>query len=69
MDKDEILYRFSILLDETIEEGDTENTEVSWAMFKKAVRLLASLDIKKATEFVECFEGTLKYYNYLQIPF
>lgn len=65
MNKDEILYKFNALLDETIEEGDKENMEVSRAMFKKAVCLLVSLDAKKADEFVECFEGTLKYYNYL----
>lgn len=65
MNKDEILYKFNALLEETIEEGDKENMEVSSTMFKKAVCLLASLDVKKANEFVECFEGTLKYYNYL----
>ena len=65
MSKEDILYKFGILLDETIEEGDKENMEVSYAMFKKAVCLLTSLDIKRAEEFVDCFEGTLKYYNYL----
>lgn len=65
MGKDEILYRFNALLDETIAEGDKENMEVSRAMFKKAVCLLVSLDADKADEFVDCFEGTLKYYNYL----
>lgn len=65
MSKDEVLNKFNALLDETVEEGDKENLDVSYAMFKKAVCLLASLDAKQADEFVDCFEGTLKYYNYL----
>ena len=65
MNKDEIIHKFDVLLDETIEEGDKESMEVSRSMFKKAVCLLTALDSKKAEEFIECFEGTLKYYNYL----
>lgn len=65
MNKDEILYKFGVLLDETVAENDKENLSVSYAMFKKAICLLAAVDAKQACEFVECFEGTLKYYNYL----
>ena len=65
MSKEEILRKFNCLLDETVDEGDKENLDISNAMFKKAVCLLASLDEKQANEFVDCFEGTLKYYNYL----
>lgn len=65
MGKDEILHRFNALLDGTITEGDSEDLSVSYAMFKKAVCALATLDLKCAEEFVDCFEGTLKYYNYL----
>lgn len=59
------MHKFVVLLDSTIEEGDKESMEVSRDMFKKAVCIIASLDLKKAGEFVECFEGNLKYYNYL----
>lgn len=65
MNTEDMLYKFNTLLDETVEDGDKENLDVSYSMFKKAVCLLASLDPKKAEEFVECFEGTLKFYNYL----
>lgn len=65
MGKNEVLYRFGALLDDTIKEGDKENMDVSRAMFKRAVCLLASVDVEKANEFVDCFDGTLKYYNYL----
>lgn len=65
MNKDEITNRFNHLLDDVIAEGDKESMEVSRAMFKKAVCMLTHLDIKKAHEFVSCFEGTLKFYNYL----
>lgn len=65
MDKDKILYRFDTLLTRIIEENDKENMEVSRSMFKKAVCLLASLDTQKANEFVDCFDGTLRFYNYL----
>lgn len=65
MTKDEILNKFNDLLDETVEDGDKENLGVSYAMFKKAVCLLYVLDSKRAEEFVSCYEGTLKYYNYL----
>ena len=34
-------------------------------MFKKAVELLADTNLKDAKELVECYEGTLKYYNFL----
>lgn len=60
-----IFYKFSSLLSDTIEEGDKENMEVAETMFKKAVQTLIDLDQDKAQDFLECFEGTLKYYNYL----
>lgn len=65
MSKDEIFHKFNNLLDEVVEDNDKENLDVSYTMFKKAVCMLASLDPKQAGEFVDCFEGTLKYYNYL----
>lgn len=65
MNKDEILNRFNSLLDEVVEDNDKESLDVSYAMFKKAICMLASLDSKQAGEFIDCYEGTLKYYNYL----
>ena len=63
--KNEILTRFSLLLEEIEENRDAEDLAVSRDMFKKAVDLLADTDVRKAGEFVECFEGTLKFYNFL----
>lgn len=65
MDKDIILYRFSGLLTDTIEERDDESMRVAEQMFKKAFQMLIELDADKAQNFMECFEGMLKYYNYL----
>lgn len=65
MDKEMILHKFNSLLSDTIAEGDEENMRVTEAMFRKAVQMLIDLDEAKGKDFVECFEGTLKYYNYL----
>ena len=65
MTKDEILHKFNYLLDETISRQDNKEMEISRTMFKKAVCIISRYDLSKAEEFVECFEGTLKYNNYL----
>ena len=65
METSMILPKFASLLSDTIAEGDDENMMVAETMFKKAVQMLAELDADKAKDFVECFEGTLKFYNYL----
>ena len=65
MSKEDILHKFDYLLDKTISKQDKEEMEISRAMFKKAVCIIASYDLNKAEEFVECFEGNIKYNNYL----
>lgn len=65
MNKEAIIGKFNVLLDEIILDGDTDDMETSRAMFKKAVAMLANTDAKQAEEFLCCFEGTLKYFNYL----
>lgn len=65
MSKEDILHKFNYLLDETISKQDKESMEISRAMFKKAVCVISNYDVNKAEEFVECFEGNLKYNNYL----
>lgn len=65
MGKEEIISRFNRVLDEVISEGDRESMEVARGMFRKSIVMLADTDTKRANEFVECFEGNLKYYNYL----
>lgn len=65
MSKDELIGKFNILLDEVILDGDADDMETSRAMFKKAVAMLANIDSKQAEEFLCCFEGSLKYFNYL----
>lgn len=65
MDKDMIFYKFSSLLTDTIAEGDEESMKVAESMFKKAIQMLIDTNADRAADFLECFEGTLKYYNYL----
>ena len=65
MSKEDILHKFNYLLDETISKQDKESMEISRTMFKKAVCIISNYDVNKAEEFVECFEGNLKYNNYL----
>lgn len=62
---EDILRRFENLLDETISKGEKKEMELSRTMFKRAVFLLAQADEKKANDFVECFEGSLRFHNYL----
>ena len=47
MNKDEITNKFNHLLDDVIAEGDKESMDVSSTMFKKAVCMLAHLDVKR----------------------
>lgn len=42
-----------------------EDVEVCLCMFKKAVLLLADTNLRTTKELIECFEGNLKYYNFL----
>lgn len=65
MDKKELLDKFHALLLEVKNSGDSEDIEVSLDMLKKAFILLAEANIRSAKELVECYEGSLKYYNFL----
>lgn len=65
MDKKELLDKFHALLLEVKNSGDSEDIEVSLDMLKKAFNLLAEANIRSAKELVECYEGSLKYYNFL----
>lgn len=65
MDKKELLDKFHALLLEVKNSGDSEDIEVSLDMLKKAFILLTDANIRSAKELVECYEGSLKYYNFL----
>lgn len=65
MDKKELIDKFHALLLEVKNSGDSEDIEVSLDMLKKAFNLLADANIRSAKELVECYEGSLKYYNFL----
>ena len=65
MNRDELINKFCSLFTEAKNSGDTEDCEVSLSMFKKAVCLLADTNLRSAKELVECYEGNLKYYNFL----
>lgn len=65
MDKKELLDKFCVIFTEATTSGDSDDIKVSLCMFKKAFDLLADTSAKDAKELVECYEGTLKYYNFL----
>lgn len=65
MDKKELLEKFCSLYTEATTSKDAEDMRVSLAMFKKAVKLLTEVSFRDAKELVECYEGSLKYYNFL----
>ena len=65
MDKKELLEKFCTLFTEATTSKDEEDIRVSFAMFKKAVKLLIEVSFRDAKELVECYEGSLKYYNFL----
>ena len=45
--------------------NDKEDIVMSMDMFKKTFLLLADTNFRDAKEVYECFDGTLKYYNFL----
>ena len=65
MDKKELMAKFCTLFNEVKNSSDPEDCEVSLLMLKKAVCLLATVNLRSAKELVECYEGALKYYNFL----
>lgn len=65
MDNKELLDKFYGLLMEAKHSGEKDDVEVSFCMFKKAAQLLADTNLRSFKELVECYEGNLKYYNFL----
>lgn len=65
MDKKELLEKFCSLYNEVKNSPDSENIHVAIGMFKKAFHLLADTNIRGAKEIVECFEGTIRFFNFL----
>lgn len=65
MDKKELLDKFCALHTEAKNSGASEDIEVSLSMFKKVMCVLAELNLRSAKELLECYEGNLKYYNFL----
>lgn len=65
MNEKELLEKFHSLIHEVISSGEKEDVEVALKMFKNSVCLLAEASPKDAKCLLECFEGTLKYYNFL----
>lgn len=65
MDKKELLEKFCLIFHEVKKSRKIEDSEVSLLMFKKAVELLAEANLRSAKELIECYEGTLKYNNFL----
>lgn len=57
--------KFCLLYTEVMTSKDPEDMVIAMHMLKKAVHHLAELNLRGAKELVECFEGTLKYYNFL----
>lgn len=65
MDKKELLDKFYGLLMESKYSGEKEDIDVSFCMLKKAALFLADINLRSLKELVECYEGNLKYYNFL----
>lgn len=65
MDKKEILEKFWSLMLYAKQSGKTEDIEVSMMMFGKAVGMLADANVKFAKELLECYEGNLKFWNFV----
>lgn len=65
MDKKELTDKFYSLLMSVKSSGEKEDIEVSLDMFKKAVLLLSEVNLRSMKELIECYEGNLKYCNFL----
>lgn len=63
MSKKELLDNFYKLLKVT--KSEREDIDISLSMFKRAIDVLAELNIRSAKEIIECYEGNLKYFNFL----
>lgn len=65
MDKKELLDKFCLLFAEVKNSRDSETIEVALHMLKKAMSFLLDSNVRIAKELIECFDGNLKYYNFL----
>lgn len=65
MDKKELIDKFCDVFNEATSANDAEDIKVSLDMFKKTFIVLADTNIKDAKELLECYEGTLEFYNFL----
>lgn len=65
MTKEEVLSKFHSLHNEIIMENDSEDIVISLHTFKKTFVALADVNPRLAKEMLECYEGTLKYNNFL----
>lgn len=65
MDRKELLDKFCLLLAEVKTSKDPEDVEIALHMLKKAICMLSEENLHRAKELFECFEGTLKYDNFL----
>lgn len=65
MDKKELIERFHSVHNEAISSKDVEDMHIASTMFIKTFEELTECNVREAQEIVECYEGTLKYYNFL----
>ena len=65
MTKDELMDKFCSVYNEATTANDAEDIKISLLAFKKAFTVLADVNPRMAKEVLECYEGTLKYYNFL----
>lgn len=65
MTKDELMDKFCSVFNEDTTANDAEDIKISLLAFKKAFTVLADVNPRMAKEVLECYEGTLKYYNFL----
>lgn len=65
MDKNELLEKFTSLHSAAKSSGNAEDIEVSLSVFKKAFVMLSDTNPRIAKELLECYEGSLNYYNFL----
>ena len=65
MDKKELMDKFCTLYAEVERSEDKEDIKVTMCMFKKCLEMLTDVSMRSASELVECYEGNLKYYNFM----
>lgn len=63
--KEELINKFHSVHNEAISSKDVDDMHIASDMFIKTFNELAECNPKQAQEIVECYEGSLKYYNFL----